>query len=65
MSLAMVVYLDVIAGLTHKPIPRQRRVVNNRRAMTEGRHTQTEISIKVKDGCGCNGRALYRHVINT
>lgn len=46
-------------------LPRQRCVVNNRRAMTEGRHTQTQISIKVKDGCGCNGRALYRHVINT
>lgn len=46
-------------------LPRQRRVVNNRRAMTEGRHTQTEISIKVKDGCGRNRRALYRRVINT
>lgn len=45
-------------------LPRQRRVVNNRRVMTEGRRTQTQISIKVKDGCGCNGRALYQHVIN-
>ena len=46
-------------------LPRQRCVVNNRRAMTEGKHAQTQASIKVKDGCGCNGRALYRHVINT
>lgn len=46
-------------------LPRQRCVVNNRRATTEGRPTQTQISVKVKDGCGCNGRALYRHVINT
>lgn len=44
--------------------PRQRRVVNNRGAMTEGRHTQTQAGIKVKDGCGCNRRAPHRHVIN-
>lgn len=46
-------------------LPRQRCMVNNRRATTEGRHTQIQISIKVKDGCRRNGRALYRHVINT
>lgn len=43
-SLAVVVYLEAIAGLslslTHtQALPRQRCVVNNRRAMTEGRHT--------------------------
>lgn len=46
-SLAVVVYLEVIA---HKPNP-DRDVVNNRRAVTEGRCTQTRIAIKVKDGC--------------
>lgn len=48
MSTAAVVYPEVIAGLTHKPLPRQRRAVNNRRAATAG--TQTQISLKVKDG---------------
>lgn len=47
-STAAVVYPEVIAGLTHKPLPRQRRAVNNRRAATAG--TQTQISLKVKDG---------------
>lgn len=50
MSPAAVVYPEVIAGLTHKPLPRRRHVVNNRGAVTEGRHTQTQISIKVGEG---------------
>lgn len=50
MSPAAVVYPEVIAGLTREPLDRQRRVVNNRRAATEGRRTQTQISTKVKDG---------------
>lgn len=39
-------------------LSRQRRVVNNRKAMTEGRQTQTEITIKVKDGGRCNSSSL-------
>lgn len=58
MSPATVVYPEVIAGLTHKPLPRRRRVVNNRRAATEGRRTQTQISIKVKDGCAVEQELL-------